>query len=201
MDDALATVEFIRTVNPELVDSGNLCVMHCVAMYGSPLDEFANLNAIKTLRENIPSEIAVGYSDHTSGNVAVKVALEFGASVIETHFTDDNTREFRDHHFAHNKQEMTDFMDYCRRRSVMLGSGNTDPVAEVETEDRIKQFRRACYFTTDMKLGDIATKDNLTTLRPNEGLPATEYFNIVGKRLVRDKTALSALSWNDFEST
>ncbi len=191
MDETLATVAFIRSVNSELVTSGKLCVMHCVAMYGNPLDEFANLNFLKRLRERLRPEIAIGYSDHTCGNVAVKVALEFGVSVIETHFTDDNGREFRDHHFAHNKTEMADFVKYSQRRRKMLEGCEAEIVHEVETADRITQFRRACYPIIDLNAGEKLELSNLTTLRPMSGIPATEYFNLIGRKLKRDIHSLS----------
>lgn len=198
LEETLAAVEFIRSINPRLISSGNLCVMHCVAMYGEPRDTYANLLAIKTLRDNLPPEISVGYSDHTSGNVAVKVALEFGANVIETHFTDDKTRDFRDHHFAHTQQELRDFIEFCSRRGEMLGTGLKRPVSQIESEARIKQFRRACYLKVDLDIGETVSESNLTTLRPLVGLPATEYFNVIGKQASRKIKALEPLSWNDF---
>ncbi|MEL6898648.1 MAG: N-acetylneuraminate synthase family protein, partial [Planctomycetota bacterium] len=69
MHEIQNTIDFIRGVNPTLVSGGNLCVMHCVAMYGDPRDEYANLRAITTLRDALPDAIAIGYSDHTNGNV------------------------------------------------------------------------------------------------------------------------------------
>lgn len=193
------TVEFIRSVNPQLVADGNLCVMHCVAMYGNPLDEFANLAAIEALKDEFAPEIAIGYSDHTMGNIATTAAVAMGAQVIETHFTDDQTREFRDHHFAHNPQEFTDLVEFCDRRDVMLGRRAKVPVSGVETNKRIWEFRRAVYFNRDMKAGEVASEENLTTLRPCEGIPANRYFDVLGQQLVNDKTAFQRLSWGDFE--
>lgn len=197
--EVISAVEFIRSVNPDLVREGRLCVLHCVAMYGNPLDEFANLRAIETLRAELPPEVSVGYSDHTMGNVASKIAVCMGAKVIETHFTDDNAREFRDHHFADTRESLADLIDFCKRRQRMLGDGRRVPVARVETDKRIWEFRRAVYFSRDMKAGDIATAENLTTLRPNEGIPAERYFDVLGQELVRDKRAFERLSWGDFK--
>ena len=197
--DVRDTVAFIRRVNPKLVAEGNLCVMHCVAMYGNPRDEFANLNAIEALRDEFSPEIAIGYSDHTMGNVATTAAVAMGANVIETHFTDDQSREFRDHHFAHNPKEFADLVEFCDRRSVMLGQREKKPVSGVETDKRIWEFRRAVYFSRDMKAGEVANEENLTTLRPCEGIPATRYFDVIGQTLIKDKSAFQRLSWGDFE--
>jgi sialic acid synthase SpsE len=133
------------------------------------------------------------------GNVAVKIAVCMGARVIETHFTDDNTREFRDHHFAHTKETLADFIEFCKRREQMLGVAEKKPISGVETPRRIWEFRRACYLTRDMKVGEIVTEKELTTLRPNEGIDARHYFALVGKKLVRDIRAFERLRWDDFE--
>jgi N-acetylneuraminate synthase/N,N'-diacetyllegionaminate synthase len=193
------TVRFLGSVNPDVIPQGKLCLMHCVAMYGDPRDEFANLGAIDTLRREFAEPIVIGYSDHTMGNVAVKVAVCMGARVIETHFTDDNSREFRDHHFAHTKETLADFVDFCARREAMLGTGDKRPMGEVETRRRIWEFRRSVYFTRDMQAGEVAAEENLTTLRPNEGIDARHYFSVLGKKLVRDKRAFERLRWDDFE--
>lgn len=193
-------LDFIKSINPDLVARGDLCLMHCVAMYGDPLDRYANLSAIQTLRDEFGPEIAVGYSDHTMGDVAGKIAVCMGAKIIETHFTDDNRREFRDHHFAHTRGTLADLVDFARRRTVMLGEGAKAPVHEVETSRRIWEFRRACFFKRQMRAGDVATEENLTTLRPCEGIPANRYFDVLGQRLIRDKSAFERLSWGDFAS-
>lgn len=200
LDEVRGAVDFIRSVNPDLVASGNLCLMHCVAMYGDSRDEFANLQSIRVLQDEFAPEIAIGYSDHTMGGVACMVAVGMGAVVIETHFTDDNSREFRDHHFAHTRESLAELVDFCRRREVMMGDHTKQPVAGVETPERIREFRRAVYFRSDVRAGDVATEDNLTTLRPCHGISATDYFRVLGRRLRRDKPAFVALSWDDFDS-
>lgn len=192
-------VSFIRETNPQLVASGNVCLLHCVAMYGNPRDEYANLQSISTLQDAFAPEIAIGYSDHTMGGVAAMIAASMGASVIETHFTDDNTREFRDHHFAHTRDMLTDLVTFCKRRDLMLGAPGKQPIAVVETNKRIWEFRRAVYFVKDMNAGEVATEDNLTTLRPSEGIPANRYFDVIGMRLAHPKRALEPVSWGDFE--
>jgi N,N'-diacetyllegionaminate synthase len=201
LDEVVETVEFLGSVDSRLIPDGRLCAMHCVAMYGNPLDEFANLRAIDALRDALDDRVVIGYSDHTMGNVAVKVAVCMGARVIETHFTDDNSREFRDHHFAHTKETLADFVEFCSRRVMMLGETVKRPVGQVETPRRIWEFRRACYFTRDMQAGEVAAEDNLTTLRPYEGIDARRYFDLLGKKLVRDKLAFQRLCWDDFQGT
>jgi len=198
MDEIKRTIDFINSVNPKLMNQGKLCVMHCVATYGEPSDEFANLRSIDFLRNELSDAIVIGYSDHTKGHVAAEVAVCMGARVVEMHFTDDTEREFRDHHFSFTRETLADFVDFCRRREAMMGSAEKTPISRIETADRIWEFRRAVYFKQDMRAGDVADENNLTTLRPNSGIGAQYYFEVLGKKLKSDKRAFEKLSWTDF---
>ena len=56
-----------------------------------------NLNTIKYLKKKY-KDFNIGYSDHTKGLEACKIAYLLGAKVIEKHFTlDKNQSDFRDH--------------------------------------------------------------------------------------------------------
>ena len=94
---------------------------------------------------------------------------------------------------------MKQLMKNINRFKVMVGSEIKKPVKEVETKERIFQFRRSCYFKVDMNKGDIVTEDNLTTLRPNKGIDAREYFSLIGKILTVNKKAFEHLSYTDFK--
>ena len=62
-----ALVSFVRTKFP----STDLQLMHCVSCYPCPLEN-ANVQRVRMLRECFG--VPVGYSDHTSGNVAAAMA-------------------------------------------------------------------------------------------------------------------------------
>ncbi|MCA9496377.1 MAG: N-acetylneuraminate synthase family protein [Nanoarchaeota archaeon] len=192
-------INFIRKVNPSLVEEGNLAILQCVAMYGEPLDKYANLNVIETYKKELPSDVVIGYSDHTTGIHAANIAVGMGAKVLEIHYTDDKNREFRDHHLSIIKEEMKQLISDIRRTEVMLGSFEKKPVAEIENEQRIWEFRRAVYFKGDVKAGTVASEENLITLRPNEGIDARRYYDVLGKTLKVDKKAHEKLSWEDFD--
>ena len=68
------------------------------------------------------------------GGVAAMVAVSMGAKVIETHFTDDNNREFRDHHFAHTPESLAELVEFSRRRETLLG--DFGKIACVRSGDR-----------------------------------------------------------------
>ena len=198
MKEIIETVNFIKKLKPEYLEEHKLAILQCVAMYGEPKDEYANLKVINTLKNEFPN-IVIGYSDHTEGNYAANIAVSLGAKILEIHFTDDKTREFRDHKISVTKDELIDLKVNINKTLALLGSEIKKPVENIETKERIWEFRRACYLKRNCKKGDIITSCNLTTLRPCEGIDARDYKRLIGKRLVVDKDAFYSLSWDEFE--
>jgi N,N'-diacetyllegionaminate synthase len=198
LEEVKHAVDFINKVNPSLIKERKLVLLHCVAMYGEPKDEFANLQAMRVLQHAFPY-IPIGYSDHTAGVYACELAIGMGASVIEKHFTDDKTREFRDHHLSANVEEMKNLVQKAKQIKKILGHHHKKPVESIETPERIKEFRRAVYLKQDAKKGTKLAKAMLITLRPNVGIDARKFYDVLGKKLKKDKKALEAIFEEDLE--
>ena len=156
------------------------------------------MNVLDTFKVEFPNKL-IGYSDHTVGSLACEVAVAKGARILEVHFTDDKTREFRDHHIAMDLEDIR--MLRLRIDSILEVNGEAVkvPIKEIETEHRIKEFRRACYLKHNYPTGTIIREEMLTCLRPCHGIPASRAFTIVGKKLSRDVKALEPLQENFFE--
>ena len=84
---------------------------------------------------------------------------------------------------------------------TIMGSLGNDTInaQEIETTERIFEFRRSCYLKHDCKSGDEITAENLTTLRPNKGIDSRDYFRLLGKKLLVNKKAFEAIYWNEVE--
>lgn len=198
MKEVEDTVRFIEKTQPRYSDSNKLGILQCVAMYGEPQDYYANLNVISTFLEKFPNH-TIGYSDHTIGNFAANVAVTLGAKILEVHFTDDKSREFRDHHISITKEELIELKKNILTIQALRGITEKKPVKEIETAERIFEFRRSCYLKHDCKPGDLITEENLTTLRPNKGIDSRDYFKLLGKKLIVNKKAFEAIYWDDVE--
>ena len=62
----------------------------------------------------------IGYSDHIQGVESAKVAIEFGAQVIEKHFTIDNDLPGRDNKFAILPSDLANLSSYIKLRKEMM---------------------------------------------------------------------------------
>ena len=96
-----------------------LYLMHCVSSY--PCNpSIANIRRMVKL-DNLKGKYRnIGYSDHIQGVESAKVAIGFGAQVIEKHFTIDNDLPGRDNKFAILPSDLADLSSYIKLREEML---------------------------------------------------------------------------------
>ena len=177
-------VSFITETSPDYITEKKLYILHCVAMYGEPKDEYAQLLSIKVLQDTFP-KLTIGYSDHTIGMYASELAVAMGAKVIEKHFTDNKDQEFRDHHISADMKEMQTFMTNIQKIRTLLGKYEKKPVLPIESKERIQQFRRSVYACKDINEGEVLDESNITTLRPNTGIDAREYYSLLGNKITQ----------------
>jgi len=199
---ASGMAEVEQAVGTILAHTQQFALMQCNTNYTADLANFANinLNVLKTYAERWPGMV-LGLSDHTHGHATVLGAVALGARVIEKHFTDDNSREGPDHHFAMNPKTWKEMVDRTRELEFALGDG----VKRVESneEETVVVQRRALRIKADisggLKSGTILEAKHIEALRPCplDGLPPYEEFNVLGKKLTRNIPAGDHLRWAD----
>lgn len=195
--DVLRTVEFIQNVNSKYQSDDFLAVLQCTSMY--PIENSdANLNVIKKLKEL--TGLTVGYSDHTIGYVALKYAVAAGAEILEFHFTDTREgKEFRDHKVSLIPEEIKKLQQEIIQINKIMGDSEKKALdIEIKNGHDIS-FRRAVYPAVEIKKGTVIEENHLKVLRPNHGLDAREYYNLIGKIAKTDMKINQKLSWNFFE--
>ena len=88
LDEVLRAVEWLDDARDRLA------VLQCVSCYPLEGVEFG-LGGITQLREQI--DFPIGYSDHTKSHKTGKLAVAFGACILEKHITDNRHRKGPDH--------------------------------------------------------------------------------------------------------
>jgi N,N'-diacetyllegionaminate synthase len=191
LEDVLASVAFVQSVDAGYRRADRLALLQCTSMY--PIEDGdANLRVMDTLRE--ATGLAVGYSDHTKGQAALFVAAARGADVLEFHFTDDRTgKAFRDHQVSLTPDEVRQFCADLDQMRVFLGDGVKRPLpSEIET-GHVTSFRRAVYCRHGIRQGQVISADDLVVLRPNHGVDARQFDELLGRRAARDLQALERI--------
>ena len=184
MTEVRDAVVDIRSVNEFYEESETLVLLQCTSSYPTE-DGEANLRAMSTL-SSIP-RVEVGYSDHTRGMTALKVAAVLGARVLEFHFTDYREgRAFRDHQVSLTATEVDELRSWCDAASATLGNHEKGPTEGELRAGHHVSFRRGLYPARDLPAGHRITPGDIVALRPAVGLPAEEFDFIVGATLAVD---------------
>ena len=170
--DAVNAIEEVSTVD--------IAIMHCVLSYPTAYED-ANLLMIKDLAETFP-DYEIGYSDHTKPdkNMAVlTTAYNYGATILEKHFTLDKTLQGNDHYHAMDPDDVIKFKWNIHFLSKINGMKNKQPLI-CESSSR-RQARRSIVAAKDIKKGEIISSDDLTFKRPGTGIYPSEIDDVIGK--------------------
>ena len=182
----------------EEVSTVDIVIMHSVLSYPTAYED-ANLLMIKDLVENFP-DYEIGYSDHTKPdkNMAVlTTAYNYGATILEKHFTVDKTLPGNDHCHAMDPDDVIRFKWNVHFISKISGMKNKQPLI-CESSSR-RQERRSIVAVRDIKQGDVITTDDLTFKRPGTGIYPSKIDDVLGKTAKVDILEDTLLDFDMFE--
>ena len=169
----------------EEVSDVDIAIMHCVLSYPTSYED-ANLLMIKDLAQNFP-DYEIGYSDHTKPDenmLVLTTAYNYGAEILEKHFTLDKTLKGNDHYHAMSPSDVLKFRENISFISKIKGMANKQPLI-CESSAR-KEARRSIVAKRDIKKGEAISLDDLTFKRPGRGISPARIDEVVGKIASRD---------------
>jgi N-acetylneuraminate synthase len=167
----------------------DLVLLKCTSTYPASAEN-TNITTIPHLRERFACE--AGLSDHTLGIGVAVASVALGATVIEKHFTLSRADGGVDSAFSMEPGEMKQLVSETERAWLALGHVAYGPT---EAEKAALQFRRSLYVVRDLKAGDVLTRENVRAIRPGLGLPPKHLDDVLGKRVTKDVSRGTALSW------
>ena len=154
----------------------DLTLLYCVSNYPSKSTDF-NLNYIKEFKKRF--KCRVGLSDHSLGSEIAKYSLISGATVFEKHIALQNQKEGLDLDFSLRGKELKAYNNSLRKTFQLISNKN---FTRSKNELGNKIFRRSIYAVKDIKKGDILSKKNIKTFRPEKGISASYYLDILNKK-------------------
>ena len=151
-------------------------ILKCVSSYPNPLKDL-NLLSIKLIKDRY--KCSVGFSDHTIGDLAAKVAVTQGATIIEKHFKNDNDDFSIDSHFSMELSNLRQFKTDLNNINIILGNGNMElpPSAQKNISGR-----RSLYVSKNILKGEKFSTENVKSVRPSFGLHPKYLKRIIGKK-------------------
>lgn len=191
LEDVAGAVDCLQAANPVYHRADRLALLQCTSSYPTPAAD-VHLRAMDSLRDHFG--VAVGYSHHTPGVLALLLAAARGAEVLEFHFTDTReARSFRDHAISLTADEVRAFCEQLGVVATLLGAAEKRPQPSEIDSGHVASFRRGVYARRDIAAGEIIQAADLVCLRPNHGLDAREFDALVGRTVVAPIRALAAI--------
>ena len=154
----------------------DLTLLYCVSNYPSQSNDF-NLNYIEEFKKRF--KCRVGLSDHSLGSEIAKFSLISGATVFEKHIALQNQKEGLDLDFSLRGKELKTYSEALKKTFQLISDKN---FTRSKNELKNKIFRRSIYAIQDIKKGDIFSKKNIRTFRPEKGISAGYYLDILNKK-------------------
>ena len=128
-----ATFDSEIELTSKILDNHNFSFLHCVTIYPTPMEKL-NLARMNYLRRFSKK---VGFSDHSLVSrdklIASKIAIMFGADIIERHFTILPENETRDGPVSINPKQLKELSDFSKM-------SKDDQKKSVEIEPKLEKL-------------------------------------------------------------
>ena len=157
--------------------SGDYALLYCVSNYPAKINEF-NLNNLKLLKKKF--NCTVGLSDHSTNNDIAKISLGYGAMIIEKHIALDLQKKGLDISFSLKGKNILEFSKDIKNISKLMKNKS-----KFNSENKNLIYRRSIYSTSNIKKGEIFTKNNVKIIRPALGLKPKYFEKIIGKKALK----------------
>ncbi len=175
--------------------NNNFGILHCVSSYPAKTDQL-HLRKMATISKAF--EVPVGFSDHSIGTDTSIAAVTLGACILEKHFTLDKNLPGPDHWFSSDPDEAKKWVQSIRAAFQSLGSGIVSPTTD-ELEMRLIA-RRSIVAKCDLPAGTILTKENMTYMRPGNGLSPKFCYLLEGHKIAKSIRRHEFITFDILES-
>jgi len=156
-------------------------ILHCNTEYPTPMKD-VNLNAMLTIQKELG--VNIGYSDHTLGIEVPIAAVALGANIIEKHFTLNKDLPGPDHKASLNSIELKAMVEAIRNIEKAI-SGNGKKTASQSELKNINIVRKSIVASKPIMKDEIFTINNLTVMRPGNGISPMRWDEIIGKKAIQ----------------
>lgn len=191
----IATIEDIELAIEACKKAGNsnITILKCTSAYPAAPED-ANLLTIPDIQKRF--NVKSGLSDHTMGIEAPMIAVALGAKVIEKHFILNKKIGGPDAHFSLDEKEFKKMVDAVRLTEKLMGKVDYRMTSK---KKKSREFSRSLFITKDLKKGDQLTQENIRSVRPSFGLHPKYYGKVLGKRVIKNVSKGTPLSFELIE--
>ena len=169
--------------------STDIAILHCISSYPSKPENY-NLNFINKLKKfNLP----IGLSDHTIGDIVAISSVGMGLRIFEKHFKLDGQKGL-DSKFSSSS---IDFKNYVKNINISFKSMGKENFNRNFLEGSSKNHRRSIFISKNVLKNDIITKDNISVIRPSNGMHPKFLKKVLGKKFKTNKKKGTPLKFSN----
>ena len=184
-------VEFIQGFGNDLT------VLQCTTSYPTPAEKIG-LNVITELIERYPFA-KIGLSDHSATIYPSIAAVALGAKVLEFHAVFDKRMFGPDSTSSLTIDEIKELVRGVRYTETSLNNP-VDKFDNSQFQNLKNIFEKSLAVNKNLPVGHQLTFEDLEAKKPgNHGIPSSDFREIIGKKLIRDKSSYDFLHWQDLD--
>jgi N-acetylneuraminate synthase len=184
------TVEFLNERNVKY------SILQCTTAYPTQPKEWG-LNVLGELkrRYNVP----VGFSDHSGEIFACLAAAALGAEIFEFHVTFHSGIFGPDTPASITLNRVSELLSGIKKiRQATNNPWNKSVNTQFNSLKTV--FEKSLAINRHMDAGEQIRFEDLEAKKPNDkGIPASEFLNVVGKKLLRHKEKWDFISYDDIQ--
>jgi N-acetylneuraminate synthase len=196
LSTGMQTIDSIRA-SVDILDQAGIdyALLECTNLYPSP-PEIVSLRGVTELRQAFPKAV-VGFSDHSIGPEMALASVALGACILERHYTDSRYRKGPDISCSMDPAELRFLID--RSKEIWVAANN--PKQRSAPEEGVYRFARSSVVAErELSTGDYIEEKDIWVRRPGTGeIPAFEFDQVIGKKILRPILKGQQLSWRDLQ--
>ena len=168
-------ISFVRIQNVPFI------ILHANSTYPSPIESL-NVSLIPEFVKKF--DLPIGFSDHEVGIIGSVTAANIGAVVIERHITLDKKMKGLDHSSSLEPNEFKEMVNMIRMSEKAKGK----PIKKMTRAEVLQRevVSKSIVCKSDILTGEIFSENNIEAKGPEKGLSAQYFFDVIGKKSLRD---------------
>lgn len=174
----------------------HISILQCTTAYPTKPEQWG-LQVMTDLRDEF--HVPIGYSDHSGDIYACLSAAALGASILEFHAVFDKHMFGPDSKASLTIKQIRSLTKGIREIERALASPITKDDTAVYT-DLKRMFGKSLAVNKSLQKGHRIILTDLESKKPaDQGISASEFQNVLGKKIVRDLKTYSFLKYEDLE--
>jgi N,N'-diacetyllegionaminate synthase len=171
-------------------------VLQCTSAYPCPPEKIG-LNLILFFRERY--NCYVGLSDHSGTIYPGLAAAALGIEVLEVHVTLSREMFGPDMPASVTTSELRQLVEGVRFIEKMRTNPVDKDTLTLEMALLRDSFTKSVTVRIDLPAGTVLKQEHLTVKKPGTGIPASNFYDLIGRRLQRNVSANQLLHVDDLE--